>query len=156
MVRAISDNNNDSTEKSLATFTTASATRMLPLVRKIVDDLLRLDHAIKAQSEQLRGVDSLVATIDQTDYQEELSDIRCTLDTDQRKFESYLTELQSLGLQVHLPFDGAVDFPSEMNRCQVQLCWHPGDDRVEYWHAIGQPTEQRRKLAASGRPSEST
>jgi len=148
MVRAISDNNNDSTKKSFANFTTTSATRMLPLVRKIVDDLLRLDHAIKAQSEQLRGVDELEATIDQTDYQEELSDIRFTLDIDQRKFEAYLSELQSLGLQVHLPFDGSVDFPSEMNRCQIRLCWHPGDDRVEYWHAIGQPTEQRRKLAA--------
>lgn len=149
MVRAISDNKNDSTEKSFATFTTTSATRMLPLVRKIVHDLLRLDDAIKAQSEQLRGVDELVETIDQTDYQEELSDIRCTLDTDQRKFESYLRELQSLGLQPHIPFDGSVDFPSEMNRCQIRLCWHPGDDRVEYWHAIGQTTEQRRKLPAS-------
>jgi len=146
MVRAISDNNNDSTEKSYTSFTTTSATRMLPLVRKIVGDLLRLDDSIKAQSEQLRGVGELVETINHTDYQEELSDIRGTLDRDQRKFESYLSELLSLGVEPHLPFDGSVDFPSEMSHRQIRLCWHPGDDQVEYWHSVGQTRNQRRKL----------
>jgi len=146
MVRAISDSNNDSTEKRYTCFTTTSATRMLPLVRKIVGDLLQLDHSIKAQSEQLRGVGELVEAIDQTDYQEELSDIRGTLDRDQRKFELYLSELTSLGVEPHLPFDGSVDFPSEMSHHQIRLCWHPGDDQVEYWHGIDQTREQRRKL----------
>ncbi len=148
MVRAISDNNNDSTRSANVTFTAASATRMLPLVRRIVDDLLRLDGAIQAQRDQLRGVDQLLATIDQPDYQEELSDIRGSLNSDQQKFEYCMSELTSLGVQPHLPFDGSVDFPSELNCRPVRLCWRPGDDRVEYWHKLGQTKDQRQKIGS--------
>ncbi len=146
MVQAISDNNNDPTAKSITSFTASSATEMLPLVRRIVDDLLRLDRTIKAQREQLKGVDQLPATIDQPDYQEELSDIRGSLDDDQKRFESCLGELTSLGINPHLPFNGSVDFPTEVNRRAVRLCWQPGEDRVEYWHEIGAAQDQRRKL----------
>lgn len=144
MVRAISDN--DSTDRSITTFTASSATQMLPLVSRIVDDLLRLDRAIQAQREQLSGVDKLASTIDQPDYQEELSDIRGSLDHDQQRFETFLGELKSLGVSPHLPFDGSVDFPTDLNRRHVRLCWQPGEDRVEYWHEVGAPKNHRLKL----------
>ncbi len=141
MVRAISDN--DSTNPSITSFTASSATQMLPLVSRIVDDLLRLDHSIQAQREQLSGIDKLSSTIDHTDYKEELSDIRGSLVHDQQEFETVLTELTSLGVSPHLPFDGSVDFPTQLNRRHVRLCWQPGDERVEYWHEIGENRERR-------------
>lgn len=144
MVRAISDNG--ATDKSKVTFTVTSATKMLPLVSRIVDDLMRLDDSIKAQREQLRGVDKLVATIDTPDYQEELSDIRCSLDDEQQRFDSCMGELASLGVSPHLPFDGSIDFPSELNRRHVRLCWQPGDDKVSYWHEIDGAKDCRQKI----------
>ena len=144
MVRAISEN--DSTNPSITTFTASSATQMLPLVRRIVDDLLRLDRAIQAQRDQLSGVEKLPSTIDQPDYQDELSDIRGSLDQDQKRFDSFLSELTSLGVSPHLPFDGSVDFPTQLNRRHVRLCWQPGEDEVEYWHEIGAAKDRRQKL----------
>ena len=144
MVRAISEN--DSPNPTIVTFTTTTATQMLPLVRRIVDDLLSLDRAIKAQKEQILGIDQLGSTIDQPDYQEELSDIRGSLDSAERRFDSFLSELTSLGVSPHLPFDGTVDFPTVVNRRQARLCWQPGEEKVEYWHEIGVGKDQRRKL----------
>lgn len=146
MVRAIRDSDNGATEKSNVTFTAATATKMLPLVRRIVDDLLRLDGSIKAQREQLRGVDQWVATIDQPDYQDELSDIRQSLVNDQQRFDFCMGELTSLGLSPHLPFNGAIDFPAEISRRHVRLCWQPGEEQVSYWHEIDAPLESRQKI----------
>ena len=147
MVRAISGNGNDSTSRPVANFTASSATEMLPLVSRIVDDLLRLDRAIKAQREQLKGVDQLVRTSNQAVYQEELSDIRGSLETDQQRFDSCLGELTSLGIDPHLPFDGSLDFPTELNRRAVCLCWQPGEERVEYWHESGGSKDDRQKIS---------
>ncbi len=144
MVRAISDS--DSTNPSISSFTPSSATQMLPLVSRIVDDLLRLDLSIKAQREQLSGVDKLSSTIDHTDYKEELSDMRGSLDHDRQQFETVLNELTALGVSPHLPFDGSVDFPTELNRRHVRLCWQPGEERVEYWHEIDASRDRRQVM----------
>ena len=149
MVRAISDNGNESTARPITSFTASSATDMLPLVSRIVDDLLRLDRAIKAQREQLKGVDQLARTSDHPAYEEELTDIRGSLDDDQRRFDTCLSELTSLGISPHLPFDGSVDFPTDLNRRAVRLCWQPGEHRVQYWHEIGAAKEKRRKLSST-------
>ena len=67
MVRAISDNN-DSIPKH-SEFTPISATRTLPLVRRIVDDMMRLTESIETQREPLRVIDDLPETIDHYVYQ---------------------------------------------------------------------------------------
>ena len=146
MVRAISDNGNGPTARPITSFTASSATAMLPLVSRIVDDLLRLDRAIKAQREQLKGVDQLAKTSEHPDYQDELFDIRGSLEEDQRLFQSCMSELTALGINPHVPFDGTVDFPTDLNRRAVRLCWQPGEERVEYWHEIGATKNDRRKL----------
>lgn len=121
---------------------------MLPLVRHIVSDILLLSHAIEVQRERLRGIDALPATIDQPDYRDELSDIRTSLIHDEQRLAACYSELSSLGLEAHTPFDGSVDFPAVMNRRRVRLCWHPDDEQVDHWHEIGQTKEQRQKIGA--------
>ena len=144
MVRAIRDNN-DSTAGAVH-FTPSSATIMLPLVRRIVADLIRLNEAIESQKEQLKGIDRLPETIERTDYQEELRDIRASLSDDQKRLQVCLGELAALGLEPHLPIDGGVDFPAMLNRRRVRLCWHPDDERVDHWHEPGQSSDSRQKV----------
>lgn len=122
---------------------------MLPLVRRIVADILRLSGSIDAQREQLRGIDKLTATIDQPDYREELSDIRGSLAEDEHRLEGCFSELAALGLEVHQPFDGSIDFPAILNRRSIRLCWRPEDERVEHWHEIGQSVKDREKIDPS-------
>jgi hypothetical protein len=147
MVRAISDNN-DSTARREAKFTPSAATETLPLVRRIVADLMRLNQSIAAQREQLRGVDNLDETIEHADYQEELRDIRASLSDDEQRFQQCLGELTALGIEPHFPIDGSVDFPAVVNRREVRLCWHPDDDQVSHWHEPGQTPEQRKPVDA--------
>jgi hypothetical protein len=144
MVRAIRDNN-DSTVGEVH-FTPSSATVMLPLVRRIVADLVHLNEAIESQQEQLKGIDRLPETIERADYQEELRDIRTSLSDDQKRLQMCLGELAALGLEPHLPIDGGVDFPAMLNRRRVRLCWHPDDERVDHWHESGQSPESRKKV----------
>ena len=146
MVRAISDKNNDSTVGTRSEFTPTAATKMLPLVRLIVQDMVRLSHSIEAQREQLGEIDRLPQTIEQPDYQEELIDIRGSLADDEQRLDACLNELSALGLEVHFPVDGSVDFPAVLNRRPVRLCWHPQDESVEYWHEVGQSKEERKKI----------
>ncbi|QDT04657.1 hypothetical protein K227x_30510 [Rubripirellula lacrimiformis] len=149
MVRAIHHSQDNSSGKLASAFTPSAATRTLPLVRRIMAELIDLDESIKAQQEQLRGVDDLVETIDHKPYLDELSDVRGSLEDDVRRMQSCIDELASFGVQVHQPFDGSVDFPALLNRRPVQLCWHPADDKVEHWHEVGQSSKDRQKLDAA-------
>ena len=150
MVRAISNNNqNNANEEREVTFTPSRATKMLPLVRRIVGDILSLQASIRIQSEQLEGIDSLPSTIQLPDYQEEVNDIRASLAGEQAKLDACLSELNSLGVQLDQPFSGNVDFPAVWNRRPICLCWRPGDAEVMYFHELGQSAADRKKLEPS-------
>jgi len=147
MVRALHDND-DPTVGPTGPFTPGQASQMLPLIRHIVRDLLQLQRAVTAQRDQLRGLDQVCEPMDQTAYREELSDIRGSLAEDEQRLQDCIRELTEIGVEIHQPFDGSVDFPALMNRRLVRLCWKPTDERVEYWHEVGQAPAQRRKLDA--------
>lgn len=144
MVRAI--RNNDPASHVRTEFTPSSATKMLPLVRRIAAEMLELTRVIASQREQLRGIDQLPETMAQSEYRDEVSDIRGSLADDEKRLDDCRRELSSLGLESHVPFDGAIDFPTILNRRRVQLCWIPEDDRVEYWHEVGQSRHDRKKI----------
>lgn len=96
--------------------------------------------------EQLRGIDSLSDTIESQSYREEVADVRGSLQYDQHQVLACIAELRSFGVEVHDPFDGFVDFPAVLNRRPIRLCWKPADERVEYWHELGQSGHDRKKL----------
>lgn len=121
---------------------------MLPLVRRIVQDMLELNRSIAAQREQLRGIDQVSEEMQQANYQEEVSDIRGTLAEEEKRLDDCQRELTSLGVEAHVPFDGTIDFPSVLNRRRVQLCWMPDDESVQFWHEIGQTLQDRQKVGS--------
>ncbi|MGB7329469.1 MAG: DUF2203 family protein [Rubripirellula sp.] len=149
MVRAINNNSGNTTDNGLSDYTPTRATQTLPLVRLIVDDLVRLNESIEAQKDQLEGIDQLSATMDRQAYVDELSDMRGMLDGDIQRLQTCIDELARLGVEVHQPFDGFVDFPAQLNRRPIRLCWHPADEKVEYWHELGQSADQRKKWDAA-------
>jgi len=46
-------------------------------------------------------------------------------------------ELDALGVVVKDLDTGLLDFPALRDGEEVELCWHVGEERVEYWHEIG-------------------
>ncbi len=146
MVRAIENTDDPSPPKVGEPFTVETATATLPLVERIVADMMRLHRTVERQRERLSVVDELQDTTEQSDYQEELADIRDSMEGEEKQLAACIRELNALGVEPQMPFDGSVDFPAVINRRAVCLCWHPGDQGIEYWHEMGQPASARQKL----------
>lgn len=128
---------------------------MLPLIRSIARDLVRLNRTIEVQREQLRGIEHIEEMNHHSDYVEELLEIRRSLADDELRLQACLGELAKLGVEPHIPIDGSVDFPAALNRRTIRLCWHVDDDEVNHWHEVGQPPEARQRLEPSHLSTES-
>ena len=153
MVRAIG-NNNDSTINPSDGFTPQCATLMLPLIRAIVADMVDLTESIKAQREQLEGIDDIEGTMGHDSYRDELRDIRGSIDDDLSKLNDCAAELRALGVHPHEPFDGSVDFPATFNRQPISLCWRIGEETVSHWHD-NRDSRERQKIDAQAFGAES-
>lgn len=151
MVRAIenSDERNRNEvvpSRSGLTYTPARATKTLPLVRRVVKDLLNIADVMNHQQLQLDGINQLGEPIDQAAYREERDDVEKSLTVEKDRWQQYLSELSAIGVSHHVPFDGTIDFPAMLNRRPIRLCWRPGDESVEYWHEINETSADRKKI----------
>jgi hypothetical protein len=146
MVRAL-DNSDEARQPITGlTYTPARATKTLPLVRRVVKDLLNLRVVMDQQQMQLDGFDQLGETINQAAYRDELADVEKTLTAEKEKWQLYINELAAIGVTHHIPFDGTIDFPAILNRRPIRLCWRPGDEAVEYWHEVDESSDDRKKI----------
>ena len=145
MVRALRDDNGTPAEQGDC-FTPESATAMLPLVRRIVDELTKLVASIEARRQQVSAVTQFDETSSHPDYLDELNDIHSTIAAEEAKLESCLQELRSLGVEPHRPFNGFIGFPSLLNRRRVSLCWHPGDEEVCHWLEVDEVAADRKRI----------
>ena len=112
-------------------FTVDHANRTLPLVRRIVEDIVR-EH--RSWQEAIVELDLLVSGV-----RADLPDPRATalerrIQAIARDIEQCQGELESLGIQLKDRRIGLIDFPSEMDGRRVLLCWRLGEPSVQYWH----------------------
>lgn len=100
-------------------FTPAEAEAMLPLVKKIVEDILKTGQAIRAQSIK-------------TEKPEEDPEINRLMD----QLDELFDELEDLGCTYRdWNFsEGLVDFPSMIKGEEVFLCWKSDEKSVLYYH----------------------
>jgi len=103
-------------------FTPVEARKTLPLVKKIVNDILQTSAGIRLIAEDLDGkieddptVKKLIADVNK--YMQELEEIGCF----------YKDWNFSIGL---------VDFPALINEKEVFLCWKSDEDDIKYYHEI--------------------
>jgi hypothetical protein len=45
-------------------------------------------------------------------------------------------EVLALGVQVKDPAQGLLDFPAVIDGQPALLCWHVGEQRIEFWHTM--------------------
>lgn len=128
------------------TFTLDQANRTLPLVRRIVEDIVR-DYARWRERVELFEVEVARAGPgeqgpDAERYEREALALAADI-------ERYLAELAELEIEFK-GFDmGLVDFPGELDGRRVYLCWRLGEARVEHWHEIDEGFAGRQRLATS-------
>ena len=124
-------------------FTVAEANRTLPLVSRIVEDLVR-DHTRwedKVREFELATVGSspekpdVIAELLQIEAQRLAVDI-----------EGYIAELNDLGVICKGMGTGLVDFRGRIDGRDVFYCWKLGEPSVQYWHEVNAGFVGRQKL----------
>ena len=100
-------------------FTLQQAKKTLPLVKKIVDDILKTGQSVRELSVEM-------------EKPEEDPEINRLMD----QLDELFGEMEALGCYYKdWNFTvGLVDFPSKVNGRDVMLCWKSDEDRIEYYH----------------------
>ncbi len=127
-------------------FTPASANATLPLVSRIVEDLLRL-HPLwrQAVNEFELAQDASVASTES----EEARIARLAAGQLAGEIEACLDELEQIGCLFRGFEEGLVDFPTQHDGRVVCLCWQFGEPEVSHWHELDAGFPGRQPLDAS-------
>ena len=114
-------------------FTIESANKTLPLVRRIVEDLVRQYGLWQQQLKQCEIAAAGAQSAQRTDtvaLQREVQALAAEI-------EGFVEELAGLGAEAKAPLDsGLVDFPGELDGRVVYLCWRLGEPSIQHWHEI--------------------
>ena len=106
-------------------YTLDQANRSLPLVRRIVRDIVNA-HGGSVQ---------LQAKIEEAPARD-LPALRDQLAVALRQRQQYVVELEALGVELKDLATGLVDFPGRCEGRDVYLCWKLGEESVAWWHDI--------------------
>ena len=115
-------------------FTLAEANRTLPLVKRIVGDIMTLHP----QWRDLVSRYEVVAAQAKPEWGEsrEQLDLRNQIENVAREINGYLLELEQIGC-VFKGFDeGLVDFYGKLEGRDIFWCWKTGEEKIEHWHEL--------------------
>ena len=107
-------------------FTLAEANRALPLVRRVVEDLVRAHEEASALHTQLEHR----LPVKQRD------EIQNSLERSVDRLGDLIDELKSIGCDLKDYRSGLIDFVGRHDGRDIFLCWQLGDATIEYWHEI--------------------
>ena len=134
-------------------FSVEQANKTLPLVQKIVGDIVR-------QFQIVQDLDSRLHKVLQRDgkrrnddpYTEELAHTKAELESEGERLRSYQEELEHLGVELK-GADGLCDFPGLKEGREVCLCWKLGEPAVQFWHEVHTGFAGRQPIATLSVPS---
>jgi len=115
-------------------FTLAEATRTLPLVRRIVQDIM----TVYPNWKDLVARYELIAAQARPEWGEskEQLDLKAQIDTVAGKINSYLQELEQIGCEFKGFDEGLVDFHGRLDEREILWCWKQGEERIAHWHDL--------------------
>jgi len=124
-------------------FTLEEANRTLPLVSRIVDDLVR-EHRMWEDKVREFELATVGASPERPDAIAELLQIEAQrLATN---IEGYIAELNDLGVICKGMDTGLVDFRGRRDGRDVFFCWKLGEPAVQYWHEVDAGFAGRQRL----------
>lgn len=115
-------------------FTLAEANRTLPLVERVVRDIM----AVYPEWKDLVARFELAAAQSRPDWGEskEQLDLKAQIDAVAAKINGFLAELEQIGCEFK-GFDlGLVDFHGRLDEREILWCWKYGEDRITHWHEL--------------------
>ena len=117
---------------ALKYFTPSEAELTLPLVRKIVQDILDTSREMRLFADDLGGV------LEETDRIKKLAG----------NVEGFMNELEELGcFYKDWNFTiGLVDFPAIIDSREVYLCWRSDENKIKFYHGIEEGYSSRKPI----------
>ena len=118
-------------------FTLAQANSALPLVRRIVGDIVKthgLVLRLQAEMERASG--------------KEQAATQGRLDQSVGKLEEYIDELNEVGCELKDYQVGLIDFVGRHESRDVYLCWKLGEEQVGFWHELSAGYAGRQPVTA--------
>lgn len=126
-------------------FTVEEANRTLPLVRRIVEDIVRSYTRWEERKREFEVVGGNRRAGEEDPHAERLE---AELQSLARDIAGFVAELEELGVEFKDYDLGLVDFPGEIGGEPVYLCWRLGESSVQYWHPVEGGYSARQPLAA--------
>jgi hypothetical protein len=112
-------------------FTVEQANRTLPLVRRIVDDIVA-HH--RRWLDRVREFELLSAGSAAERVSPRAEEVQRDVLMLAGQIDGFVAELTELGIEFKDFALGLVDFPSEIEGREVYLCWKLGEPDVRFWH----------------------
>ena len=134
------------TSKPNRIFTLAEANAMLPLVRSITRDLVKLSREVVDRHQRVEHLRAGRRITTGDPYDEELVHVEEELTKDRERLHEYVQELRQLGVEPKSGVDGIVDFPMILEGELVYLCWKYGEREIQHWHSLDGGFADRRPL----------
>ena len=133
-------------------FTVDQANKMLPLVEKIVGDIVQQFQVVNELGSRLNGVLQRDGKRRKDDpYTEELAHTKSEFDAEETRLRAFQSELEELGVELK-GADGLCDFPGLKDGREVCLCWKLGESAVQFWHEVHTGFAGRQPIATLNTP----
>jgi len=112
-------------------FTPKEATKRLPLVKKIVGDILAKVHRMRRLAEEY----------DNEELPVEYYDLEADISVHMRELENLGCFYKDWNFEI-----GLVDFPAIVNNEEVFLCWRSDEENLRWYHGIEEGYAGRRLI----------
>jgi hypothetical protein len=116
-------------------FTREEAEALLPQISVVLRDIQRERAALGESAEEL-GVLELRARGNGHDLHERIAKLQREVIQHRQALRALVMELNRFGCELKDPETGLIDFLSLRDGHEVYLCWHLGEERINYWHEI--------------------
>jgi hypothetical protein len=122
-------------------FTVDDANRTLPLVRRIVGDVVTTHRELLERIDEYRALDpeSEAPKARRREIEQEMQDL-----TD--RVNGFIAELEEIGVLFKGFEEGLVDFYGMLDGSPVFLCWKLGEESIEWWHELDSGYSGRQRL----------
>jgi hypothetical protein len=110
-------------------FTVEEANALLPTLKSLLDDVAFHRRSLGEKAPQLEPILLAAATNGGGKVGSEYG-------VEAYRLYRAVQRIQELGVLLKDLDTGLLDFPHEKDGRIVFLCWHPPEERVEYWHEI--------------------
>jgi len=112
------------------TFSLQEANQTLPLVSRIIRDIVEGHRKISELDDQRQRLAETGKTAQAEELRDQINDFLVTVD-------DFIEELHQIGCEFKDPSRGLVDFPARLRgERMVYLCWKMGEPEIRYWHEL--------------------